>query len=238
MKRMNILVTGANRGIGLALVREFVSLGHRVVAGCRSRQHADELSELAKVHPDSVSLVQIDIASDESVADSVAPVRESLGNLDILFNNAGVFPEEGDESLETISLQHFREAFETNVLGALRMVRAYLPLLMEAEDPRILNMSSGAGSISGKDESNYYAYSTSKAALNMLTRAMAAELKPKGVTVVAISPGWVKTEMGGKHAEITPEESAGALAATALRLTLEDTSSFLGRDGSRDSYQW
>jgi NAD(P)-dependent dehydrogenase (short-subunit alcohol dehydrogenase family) len=238
MRKSTVLVTGSNRGIGLALVREFASLGHRVVAGCRSPRQARELEELAGVHPERVTVAQIDVASEESVAASVAELRDAHGHLDILFNNAGVFPEDGRESLEEIPLRHFRDAFETNVLGTLRMVRAFLPLLANAQNPRIVNVSSGARSIADKDDNHYYAYSTSKAALNMLTRAMAAELKPRGITVVAICPGWVKTDMGGENAEITPEESASALVGTALALTLERTSSFLGRSGTTDGYRW
>lgn len=238
MNNLNVLVTGANRGIGLAVAREFVSLGHFVIAGCRSPEAASDLKSLEAVHPDGIAIVQIDIASDESVAASFDALKDRVGHLDILFNNAGVFPENGSEGFEEMRLEHFREAFETNVLGALRMVRAWIPLLEKADNPRIVNVSSGAGSIADKNDHSYYAYSTSKAALNMLTRALAAELKPRGVCVVAISPGWVKTDMGGANAQITPEESAGALVATTLNLTLDETSSFLGRSGKSEDYRW
>ena len=118
------------------------------------------------------------------------------------------------------------------------MVRAFLPLLRKGRNPRIVNISSGAGSISGKDDSAYYDYSTSKAALNMVTRAMAAEFKPEKITVAAVSPGWVKTEMGGPNAQITPEESAASLAKTIEGLTLRQTSLFLDRDGRESEYGW
>jgi NAD(P)-dependent dehydrogenase (short-subunit alcohol dehydrogenase family) len=110
--------------------------------------------------------------------------------------------------------------------------------LEKGRSPRIVNISSGAGSISDKDDFGYYAYSASKAALNMVTRAMAAEFKPRGITVVAVSPGWVKTEMGGPNAEITPAESARSLAKTIANLTLKDTSAFLNRDGAPHEYGW
>jgi len=232
------LITGANRGIGLALVRQLLADGHNVIATARQPQESAALKELEMIHRENISLAQIDVNSDESVEGCAAILRDLFGSIDVLINNAGLFPEEGDETLGELTPQLFRDAFETNVLGPFRMVRAFLSMLENSENPRIVNISSGAGSISEKEDYSYYAYSTSKAALNMLTRAMAAELKPKGICVVALSPGWVKTAMGGPNALITAEQSAAAIAKTVGGLTLKQTSTFMGRDGNSHDYLW
>lgn len=232
-----ILVTGANRGIGLALTRELLSLGHHVIAAARDPDAAEELQKLKKESPDTLRPVALDIASEKSVSELESALA-GVTSIDALVNNAGLFPEEGDESIGTIDLAHFQSAFETNVVGTARITRALLPLLERGDCPRIVNISSGAGSISDKTDHAYYAYSTSKAALNMFTRALAAELQPRGICVVAMTPGWVKTRMGGDNAPLSPEESARAIAKTVLDLTLEKTSLFLERDGRECRYGW
>jgi len=233
-----ILITGANRGIGLALTRELLGLGHTVVAACRNPGAAQELKDMEAVNRDAIRIVHLDLTSDGSVRDAVEATAACIPRLDVLVNNAAVFPEEGNESIEAIDLAHFGAAFDTNVTGTIRVTRAFLPLLEKSKAPRIVNISSGAGSVSDKEDFGYYAYSASKAALNMVTRAMAAELKPRRICVVALSPGWVKTEMGGPNAPLTPEESAHSIAATLLDLPLERTSSFLDRDGDANEYGW
>lgn len=233
-----VLITGANRGIGLAMVREFLSNGHRVIAGSRFPEESKELRELQTASNDRLTLVRIDVDLDSSVEEACQSLSGRLDALDILINNAGLFPEEGDESILDMELAHFRAAFETNVLGAIRMIRTFLPLLEKADRPRVINVSSGAGSISQKTDFDYYAYSTSKAALNMVTRAIAAELKGRRVTVVALTPGWVKTRMGGDNAPLSPEDSARAIVRTALDLSSEQSSLFLDREGRESSFGW
>ena len=237
--KSTILITGANRGIGLALLRELLARGDIVIAACRNPAASKELQELEVRHPGVLTVVKLDVDSDYSVDFAARhEIFAKIGALDVIINNAAVFPEEGHESIEEINLAHFRVAFETNVMGVIHVTRTFLPLLEKGNNPRIVNISSGAGSISDKKDFAYYAYSTSKAALNMVTRAMAEELRRRKITVVAISPGWVKTEMGGPDAPLTPEESARSLAKTIAGLSLKDTSSFLNRDGAANEYGW
>ena len=127
---------------------------------------------------------------------------------------------------------------QRNLTHVARVTRVFLPLLTRAAHPRVVNMSSLAGSVAAKEDSRHYCYSASKAALNMLTRAMAAELRPRGVTVVAVTPGWVKTEIGGPRAPLSVEESAASLAATIDRLTHHDAGQFLDRDGRQGVAAW
>jgi len=229
-----ILITGANRGIGLALTAELLKAGHRVLATARNPAKASGLEELRKEHGKSLDVLELDVNSGESVKAAAA----RTGALDVLVNNAAVFPEEGTESIFEMNLDHFREAFETNVIGVVRVTRAFVPLLEKSANPRIVNISSGAASVAAKDNYGYYAYSASKAALNMVTRALAAEFRPRGICVVAMTPGWVKTEMGGPNAPLSPEESARAIAKTITTLTIAKTSLFIERTGGAVPYGW
>ncbi len=228
-----ILVTGANRGIGLAIATALLEGGHTVFAGTRQPSNSPELQSLAR-SSDQLTILALDITSDDSVAHASA----GLESLDILVNNAGLFPEAGTEKLAAMSLDHFRAAFDTNVVGVARMIQAFAPILEKGHHPRIVNISSGAGRISDKNDFHYYAYATSKAALNMLTRAIAAEYAPSGITVVALDPGWVKTRMGGENAPLSTEDSGTAIGRTLLALTPAQSGTFIDRTGQPTRHGW
>jgi NAD(P)-dependent dehydrogenase (short-subunit alcohol dehydrogenase family) len=232
---LNIVVTGANRGIGLALTARFAELGQRVFAAARD-PHAGALSALTKKYPDRIDTLALDVNSDTSVAAAAEAVRALTPQVHVLVNMAGISPAPFDARLETVELDKCRAAFETNVLGPLRVTRALLPLLRAgktAERPaRVINVSSGVASISGKDNGIFYAYGISKTALNMLSRTMSFDLKDDGICVVALDPGWVRTDLGGPNAHLAPEESALGCANTILDLTLASTGKFLHYSGS------
>ena len=227
-----VLITGSSRGIGLALATEFALAGWEVLAGARGVQRSD-LEALAGKW-DNVKVLSLDVCNQATITESA----RFLGGkcLDVLVNNAATFPGEGHEPLEEVDPEWFNEAFNCNVTGVARVTRTFLPHLRASANARVANISSGAGSISEKEDFEYYSYSVSKAALNMLTRALAAELRPKGIVVAAISPGWVKTEMGGPNAPLTPQESARSLFHTITSLKIEHSGRFLGRDG--EAYAW
>jgi NAD(P)-dependent dehydrogenase (short-subunit alcohol dehydrogenase family) len=234
-----VLITGCSRGIGLALAREMAARGWRVLAGARHPSAAHALQEEARnATPGSIDILSLDVRHDESVQSAAEEAMVKVRGLDVLVNNAGVLPEEGNEPLEHLPLECFEQAFAVNVVGVARVTRIFLPLLTRAAHPRVINISSLAGSISEKEDSRNYCYSSSKAALNMLTRAMAAELRPRGVTVVAVTPGWVKTELGGPNAKLTAEESARSVAATIGRISHHDAGHFLDRDGRKGVAAW
>lgn len=237
-KEEKVVITGSNRGIGLALVKAFLKSNHLVLAGCRNPEKAGELKELAAAAPDHLKIFRIDLEDAPGIESAFYEISTTTGRIDILINNAAVFPEEGNESFEELNLDWFTEAVRVNVTGTARVIRAALPLLKKSSRPRIVNISSGAGSISDKHDHLHYCYGTSKAALNMFTRTLAAEMTPQGITVSAISPGWVKTDMGGPHAIITPDESAADLSRTIASLTIDQSGCFLGRDGSTTDYHW
>lgn len=228
----SVLITGSGGGIGLALAEEFARAGWRVFATAR-RPRSPELSALAGTRG-NLTVVGLDVC-DES---TIAQAAESLGDgpLDVLVNNAAVFPGEGHEPFESMDFEWFHQAFDANVVGVARVTRAFLPHLRRSVHPRVANISSGAGSISEKEDFDYYPYSVSKAALNMLTRALSAEFRTTGIIVTAISPGWVRTRMGGPNAPLTPRGSAQSLFKTITGLTIEHSGKFLGRDG--EPYAW
>lgn len=234
-----ILITGSNRGIGLALTKEFLSQGDRVIATARQPEKAKELQALSRKYPSpALRIEQMDVADQASVDRVAAELGKSNEALDVLINNAGVFPEQGNERLEELDLAQLENAFEVNVVGAARASRAFLPLLRKSERGRIVNISSGAGSITDKVDSRHMCYSVSKAALNQFSRTLAADLKPERIIVVPVTPGWVQTDMGGDQAELTPEESAASLASTVKKLTLKQTGLFLDRHGRSGVYNW
>jgi len=228
----SVLITGSNGGIGLALAEEFARAGWQVFATARMPQRP-ELSALARKWT-NLTVLELDVCD----GSTIARAAQSLGggSLDVLVNNAAIFPGEGHEPFESIDLDWFNQAFDANVVGVARVTRALLPHLKRSAHARVANISSGAGSISEKEDFDYYAYSVSKAALNMLTRALSAEFRSAGIIIAAISPGWVKTRMGGPNAPLAPRESAQSLFKTITGLTIEHSGKFLGRDG--EPYAW
>jgi NAD(P)-dependent dehydrogenase (short-subunit alcohol dehydrogenase family) len=232
------LVTGANRGIGLALTSTLLEGGNVVIAGCRRPEDAVALTKLKSQYPDSLDVVKCDLAHERELITVASEALDRRKKLDVIVNNGAIMPEQGGESILEIDLSLFGKAFDTNVLGQVRVIRAFFAMLIRSERPRVVNLSSGLGSISDREGYDYYVYATSKAALNMLTRSIAFELGPKGITTVAVSPGWVRTDMGGETAPLSPLESARSIAATIARLTPEQNGQFLSRDGRSGEYRW
>jgi len=222
----------------LALARILVSSGNIVIAGSRKPDDAFELKRLAREHPETFDLIKCDLADEQEIQSVAEGSLKRRKKLDVIINNGAIMPETGGESIMQIDLNLFTKAFDVNVLGQARVIRAFYPMLIQSEKPRIVNISSGLGSISEREGYDYYPYSISKAALNMLTRSVAFELGRKGITTVAISPGWVRTDMGGQTATLSPEQSARSLVATIEKLDPKQNGKFLSRDGKTGEYHW
>jgi NAD(P)-dependent dehydrogenase (short-subunit alcohol dehydrogenase family) len=235
---MNILITGANRGIGLALTKVFLERGDTVFAGTRRPEQTSALADLHSEFPDSLKTVQLDVVDPVSVGNCPVLLAKSIRELDVLINNAGVLLEGFTVGFAALNVDDFDRTFSVNVTGAARVTQAMLPLIRRSKTPRVVNISSGAGSISDKRDHSYYIYGASKAALNHLTVGLAHELRPEKIIVTAISPGWVRTDMGGSNAELSAEESAEAMAETITNLTMKDSGTFQGRSGPSDDYVW
>jgi NAD(P)-dependent dehydrogenase (short-subunit alcohol dehydrogenase family) len=201
------LVTGANRGIGLEVSRQLAERGYAVLLGSRDLAKG---ARAARELPGDVRAVQIDVADAESVSAAAA----GLDHLDAVVNNAAILYDTWQHGVDA-DLGQVRDAYETNVLGAWRVVQTALPLLRRSPSPRIVNVSSGAGALTDMDGGTP-AYRTSKAALNALTRILAAELRGDRILVNAICPGWVATDMGGPGGRPVRDGAAGIVWAVEL----------------------
>ena len=192
-----VVVTGGNRGIGYEVCRQLSEAGYRVALGSRdARQGQAATARLG--HPD-VHAVQLDVDDDASVTTAARWVADHLGRCDALVNNAAIY-HDTDEQASTADLDQVHRIVETNLFGAWRTTLAFLPLLLRSEHPRIVNVSSEAGSLTrmGAGAPGYPGYRVSKAALNALTRTLAAELERNHVLVNVVAPGWTATDMGDR----------------------------------------
>jgi len=232
------LVTGAARGLGVALVRQLLERGDRVFAAARGGSEREALRELKRAHPDSLVPIALDVADPQSISDSVSEVRKHTDKLDLLINNAGIASEHGGNSstapepLGRVEQRNSLQVFAVNTVGPLLMVQAYEGLLARAKAPRVVNITSRMGSIDDKSSTGYYSYSASKAALNMVNKILSRELRPEGIVTIVVHPGWVQTDMGGGHATLTPEKSAAALIRLVSALSEKDNGAFFNYDGS------
>jgi len=225
---MHIVITGANRGIGLELVRQYLARGDSVHAGVRTLERSGGLADLAASSGGRLRIHACDVADESSVRAFAATVTEPV---DVLLNNAGV--RSRPDELQGFDAEDVTRTFQVNAVGALRVTGALLPMLRRARGARIANLSSGLGSIADNSWGGAYGYRMSKAALNMASRSLAHDLREDGIIAVALSPGWVQTDMGGSEAPTPVSESAAGLIALIDRLTLEDSGGFFGFQGER-----
>jgi len=232
-----VLITGAGRGIGLELARQYAERGDRVLAGCRAIERAPDLRALIDRHHDQVSVLPLEVTDSASLVAAVQQAHREVEGLDILINNAAINP--GDATVAGPNGQRLLddtstlEVFNINVVAPVRVAQAFTALLTHGTAPRVVNISSGSGSLTyATDGGDGYSYAASKAALNMMTRTYAWTVRDQGITAVMIDPGWVKTDMGGAGATLEPEESARGLLSVIDGLTPEDAGRFLRYDGS------
>ncbi len=200
------LVTGANRGIGFEICRQLGRLGMQVVLTSRDEAKGEQAAKTLKAEGADIVYHPLDVASEDSVEMVWRFVRDRFGRLDVLVNNAGVYPDEG-VSIFDISLNLLHETMAINTYGPFLMCKAFVPGMRKQNYGRVVNMSSGYGSIT--DMGGYTgAYKMSKVALNALTRIVAGELRGTNVKVNVMDPGWVRTDMGGRGASRSPEQGA------------------------------
>ena len=225
-----VVVTGANRGLGLEFVRQLLARGDRVVAGCRQPGHSDALTQLAAAHPGHLHVAPLDVADEHSRQAFAAEVAALHPALDLLVNNAGVLPSgERFGALDPRVLEH---TLQVNTIAPLVLAQALAPLLSRGQRPRVFNLSSRLGSMALTQSFQTPSYNISKAALNMATVLMARALNPMGIGVLAASPGWVRTDMGGDRATVTAHESVQDMLDMLERRTGLPAGEFVDRDGS------
>ena len=226
-----VLITGSNRGLGLEWVRQCAGRGRRVFATCRDPDSAVDLRDLASQVP-AVSVHRLDVTDPGQIGDLAQTLRDEA--IDLLINNAGVFFERwGQDPIGSIRYGDWEATFRVNTLGPMRVTEALLPQLARGERPLVLAITSHMGSIADIETPRDYAYRSSKAALNAAMHGLAHELRPRGIGVLLLHPGWVRTRMGGASAPIGPEESVRGMLALVDRYAPSLSGGFFRFDGVR-----
>jgi NAD(P)-dependent dehydrogenase (short-subunit alcohol dehydrogenase family) len=227
------LVTGANRGIGLEVCRQLADHGLTVILTSRNFHKGHGAAEELRTSGANVVYHQMDVTDADSIQKTHDFVKREFGRLDVLVNNAGIYPDEGVSVLD-VAIKDIRDAFEINTLGALLTSQTFVPLMIDNNYGRLVNVSSGAGAITGMGGYTT-AYKMSKVALNALTRILAQETGRHNIKVNAMCPGWVKTDMGGPAAHRTVEEGADTVVWLA---TLPDGGPTNGFFRDRQPINW
>lgn len=246
MLSRNILVTGSNRGLGLELVKQLAACQNSpelIIATCRSPDKATELRKISEDYK-NVHITKLDIVDEDSHDSLVGHVQKLVGSsgLNLLINNAGYSPK--STRINMVKWQHMVDTLLINSIAPLMLTKALLPLLstaasnsssstMSVEKAAVINMSSILGSIAENEQGGLYPYRASKAALNAITKSLSLDLKRHNILVTSIHPGWVQTDMGGKNAPLTPEESISGIIKLLLALGEEHNGGFYQYDGSK-----
>jgi NAD(P)-dependent dehydrogenase (short-subunit alcohol dehydrogenase family) len=222
------LVTGGNKGIGREIAAQLARLGHTVIIGARTQQRGEEAAAQLRDEGGDVTAVVLDVTDQASVAAAAETVEERYGRLDALVNNAGISNQPGADFAgqlpRSADIDHVRYVFETNVFGVITVTSAFLPLLRASKTPRIVNVSSSAGSLSAiSDFANpdpiAVGYVPSKTALTSVTMMYARDLHPEGILVNAVCPGFIATDLNNHHGTGTPQDGA----RQAVAMTIIDT---------------
>lgn len=223
-----VLVTGANRGIGLEFTHQLLAHGSRVIAACRQPGRALKLTGLAGAYPGRLHVLPLDLERERSIDDLARQAALLTERIDVLVNNAGVLV--AGERWGELAARPFVESCMANAIGPLLLTQRLAPLL--GAGSRVVNVSSDLGSLERTTAFHSPSYALSKAALNMATRLLAAQLGADGVIVVSVNPGWVRTDMGGDRAPLATAESVTALRALIDRLDAGDNGAFLDQTGA------
>jgi NAD(P)-dependent dehydrogenase (short-subunit alcohol dehydrogenase family) len=225
MSAYTVLITGANRGIGLALATQYAADGWQVLACCRQPQAAPSLQALAANHS-NVKILALDVGDFKQI-ESLAMTLHNTP-IDVLINNAGIYPESSfGDSDETA----WAQAFKINSMAPLKMAEAFITNLTKSQLKKVATLSSKMGSIDDNTSGESYIYRSSKTAVNMVMRNLALDLSPYGISVVTLHPGWVRTEMGGPNGLIDAPESAAGMRKVIEQLNLTNSGKFIAFDG-------
>ena len=221
-----ILITGTNRGIGLEFVKQYAADGWNVIACCRDPQSATALQNVAREHH-NVQIIALDVA-DFTQIDAVA-LQLKGQQIDVLLNNAGVYPE---SSLGDVDFDDWATAFKINTMAPLKMAKTFLPHVAASQLKKMATLSSKMGSLDDNTSGGSYIYRTSKAAVNMVMKSLAIDLKGYNIAVVTLHPGWVKTDMGGPNGLIDTQTSVTGLRKVIAELSLSSSGKFIAYNGS------
>ncbi|KAI9141554.1 putative short chain dehydrogenase [Paraphysoderma sedebokerense] len=229
MSDKTVLITGANRGIGLAFVNYYLSSGYNVIAAARNPESSSELKSLP------VKLLKLDVSSEPSITKAAEELKNYT--VDLLINNAGILHR---DDLQAASSEQIMAQFATNSLGPLLVTKAFLPHLCKSTHGgnivKVINITSRMGSIEDNTSGGYYGYRASKAALNQITKSLAIDLKPSKIAVLALHPGMIATDMTGGRGDMGPKEAVECMVKCIEKLNLESSGEFWHRDGYKLPY--
>lgn len=210
----SVLITGASKGLGFSLTNIYLGSNHKVIA--TYRKNLENLEEIANKY-ENLILVPMDISSEDSVKSAYELIRERISSIDILINNAAIYIEDRSKTIENIDIEKVITTLNVNSVGVLRVLKYFYPMVEGSNKKLIINISSEAGSIGDCWRDREYGYCMSKSALNMLSMILQNYSRDKGVKILVIHPGWMRTDMGGPDADISPEESAEGIYNLSLR---------------------
>ena len=224
-----VLITGTNRGLGLEFTRQYAADGWQVLACCRKPDEAEALHSLAAARPSDMRIFPLDVTDFSAIDDLADQLRGEP--IDLLLNNAGAMgPKPSEQKANgqlfgSINYDIWQDIIRINTFAPVKMAEAFMDHVAAGTQKKIVSISSVLGSIA-ETSGNFYAYRTSKAALNMAMASLSKDLAARGIIVAVFCPGWVKTDMGGPQAEIMPEVSISGVRRQIAQLTLEASGSF------------
>ena len=228
-----VLITGANRGLGFEFARQYLADGWEIFAACRNPAAADELKRLAKGSRGKLTIVPMDVTNSESIRQAAEQLDGVA--IDVLVNNAGVTGVSRQRAGH-VDYESWARVLDVNTMGPLRVLESFIDHIARSERRLLVTITSGMGSIGDNTSGGSIAYRSSKAAVNMVVRSAAIDLASRRVTCVVANPGWVKTDMGGPSATLTPQESVTALRRLIETFGPNNSGKFYHYDGSE--YPW
>ena len=224
-----VLITGANRGIGLEFVRQYALDGWRVLACARHLSTSGELNQMASQFPDAIHVHALDVADHEQIMQLSRELFKE--KIDLLINNAGVYPTVRGASFHQIDYEAWAYAFEVNTMAPLKMADAFYSQVSKSELKKIVTITSKMGSVTDNRSGGSYVYRSSKSAVNIAMKSLAIDLESKGIIVALLHPGWVRTDMGGPNGLISTEKSVSGMRHVIKELIHTDTGKFFAYDG-------
>lgn len=224
-----VLVTGANRGIGMEFVKQYADDGWRVLACCRNPVTADALNGLAEQNKGSITVYSLDVAAHEQVEN----LSRELSNesIDLLINNAGIYPTSRSDGFGKTDYNAWARAFHINAMAPLKMVESFIPQVTRSHLKTFVTITSKMGSVADNRGGGSYVYRSSKAAVNMVMKSVAIDLASTGVISVLLHPGWVRTDMGGPNGLISTQQSVSGMRQIISNLKPENSGEFYAFDG-------
>ena len=225
MNSHQVLITGANRGLGLEFTQQYAADGWNVLACCRHQQSALDLQALAATHS-NVKIYTLDVADFAQIDALAMQLRDE--SIDVLINNAGVYPV---SSFGDTNYDDWAAAFKVNSMAPLKMAEAFVQHITRSQLKKIATLTSKMGSLDDNTSGESYSYRSSKTAVNMVMKSLSIDLKPYGISVVTLHPGWVQTDMGGSNALINAQTSVSGLRKVIEALSLSTTGQFITYDG-------